>query len=74
MTLEAKTNEYWRVSCVWQGRSKEKITVARANKILGGILRSTNPYRPLAARVAVLSAEIVAGNCDNEPATEADNK
>jgi hypothetical protein len=57
--LEQKTRVYWEISRCYQGRSNKTISVERAIKTVGQMLRTLNPHRPLFHALSALQHEII---------------
>lgn len=57
--LEQKTRAYWEISRCYQGRSNKTISVERAIKTVGQMLRMLNPHRPLFHALSALQHEII---------------
>lgn len=59
--LEQKTNLYWKVSRVWNGRTSEHITVGDALADIAQLVGRSNPNRPIHFFACNLLEELVEG-------------
>lgn len=57
--LEMKTQAYWALSQVWNGRIERKVTTSQAINQCNGIMFQLNPYRPLSVSAWKLQEEII---------------
>lgn len=58
------TQQYWRLSRIWNDQSEEFTTVEKALTTLNNIYFHIDPERPLARRCNVLADNIVLNNVD----------
>lgn len=59
-SLEQRTRDYWNLSLGWNGRGRST-TVEKALKLTCNLASTTDPYKPLAARVRQIEHEIIVG-------------
>lgn len=54
-----KTFRYWKISKIWNSKTKESITVENALHDLKCILETTDPAKPVAQRAGQLITDII---------------
>lgn len=68
--LARKTQSYWRLSSVRNGRQEERIEFWEASEILQTIQQSTNYVRPIFQAADRLMQELIAGRIEPSAKTE----
>lgn len=66
-TLAEKTNVYWKLSQVWNGKRNVQVTTEEAIEMCGLLQRVINPYRPLWRVSGSLLNEIIDGQGKKAP-------
>lgn len=68
--LETNTQQYWRISQVWNAKSDEQIETGDAIEFCNDLRYGMNPHRPICIRAAILLDEIIQGAGTLVPASK----